>query len=350
LSLSPGQHAEVELSLVREPFYRVIFSVPNVAPGVPVGVQIYDESGRALDYTPFWKSQLSVAEVYLPSGGYYAEGTSDSASAVYGRVDFQVAGRPVSDLVLHMLPLNPVRVEVHKDFTASASSTPNDRFGSGLTREGPDPGVNLNLSSADSTMSELGWGGLYPAKGSNDPNLFQIEHVTPGRYWVWPFSSFGYVNSITSGGVDLTREPLVVGPGGTTTPIQIYLRNDVGQISATVTPPNSSAPPSGGPRAPGEITLSYLYAFPVSRTTAILPQSQGQGSDPIVLANLAPGQYRVLAFDKPQDIDLSDPQQLARINSLGQLVNVTPGNTAAVQVDLIHASTEAAFPGEGGPE
>ena len=69
-------------------------------------------------------------------------------------------------------------------------------------------------------------------EGTSDGSSFEIDNVGPGRYWVEPSPFEGYVSSITSGGVDLARDPLVVGAGSTSAPIEVTLRNDSGTISA----------------------------------------------------------------------------------------------------------------------
>ena len=74
--ITPGQQLDFELALNRQPFYPVTIAVPNAAPGLPVGVQIFDPSGRPLEYATSWNQQRGVAEVNLPNGQYYAEAHS----------------------------------------------------------------------------------------------------------------------------------------------------------------------------------------------------------------------------------------------------------------------------------
>ena len=80
-------------------------------------------------------------------------------------------------------------------------------------------------------------------------------------------------------------------------------------------------------------------------TSSQIPQTQGQGSEAATFSNLAPGTYRVVAYDRYQQINLSDPQQLAEIASRGQTVTVSPGATASIQLDLIHANSSSADDG-----
>jgi hypothetical protein len=63
-----------------------------------------------------------------------------------------------------------------------------------------------------------------------------------------------------------------------------------------------------------------------------------------MFGNLAPGTYRLVAFDKPEEIDMDDPQSMARITSQGQTVTVEAGATASVQLDVIQTAQSG---GEG---
>ena len=179
----------------------------------------------------------------------------------------------------------------------------------------------------------------HPA-GSTDNSYFEMGNVTPGSYWVQTFSFQGYVSSISSGGADLAREPLVVAPGGAAAPIEISVRNDGGQISATVNPNSMSNSSSGE----GETSITFAYAIPQFPTTAQLSGSAARGTDHLMFGNLAPGTYRLVAFDKPEEIDMDDPQSMARITSQGQTVTVEAGATASVQLDVIQTAQSG---GEG---
>ena len=344
LTLAPGQQAEAEIALARQPFYHVAIAVPN-AVGVPgVGVDIRDPSGRTLEFSAEWNAKTGLVEVYLPSGQYYAEVRSQGQPSGYGRLDFRVGAAPLTGLSMVLLPARPISVEVHKEFIAAANGPQNGSI-TGLARGQDSPGLNITLIAADSAISDMAGGGLSQPRGSGDPSLFQLDNAIPGRYWVLTYPYEGYVSSITSGGSDLSRQPLIVGPGNSTAPIQVTLRNNTGQIQCTVNTPDTTQVASYGTATaassspPGEVKPIFLYAIPTSQSSSQIPQAQGQSSQSILLPNLAPGIYRVVAYDRFQQINLSDPQQLAEIASRGQTVTVSPGSTASIQLDLIHANS-----------
>jgi hypothetical protein len=346
LPISPGQQIDFELSLNRQPFYPVSIAVPNAAPGQPVGAQIFDSSGRAQEYPISWNRQLGVAKVNLPNGQYYAEAQAGGEIAYFGRVDFHVSNAPVSGLSTSLLPLRPIPVEIHREFlanTRNAPSQPENGISFNSSGDQYDPGVNLVLTPTDSGMGNSIGSGVTHRQGTTDKSLFELNNVTPGRYWVESTAYQGYISSITSGGADLTREPFIVGPGNSTAPLQIVLRNDGGEIHCDVNAMQSQAAAS----APGEMSFVFVYAISESSNRSQLSQSVSQGPGTVVLNNLAPGRYRVLAIDKYLEAESADPAEISRLSALGKPVTVEAGGTTNVELDLIKTSGAEAHGQEG---
>jgi hypothetical protein len=150
----------------------------------------------------------------------------------------------------------------------------------------------------------------------------------------------GYVSSITSGGVDLAREPLVVGPGASTAPIEVTLRDDTSTITAQIN--GGLAGSQSLNSSVGEQHQVYVYAIPLFASSGSIRMGGVQGSGEVSIAGLAPGSYRVVAFDAPQEIDFHTPEGLARYAAIGATTTVDAGGSAHVQLDVIHTgNTEA---------
>jgi hypothetical protein len=340
ITLLPGQQAEADFALTRQPFYPVSIAVGNHTEGRGMGVQIHDSSGRVVESGTRWNAQLGTAEINLPSGHYYAVSRTGGETALYGRVDFTVAGAAVQGLSMAMLPLHPVPVAVRKEFAASSSGALGVVLGgAGSGQDIINAGLNLTLASADEFDPQMGNGALRHMEGSSDPSLFELENVLPGRYWVETSAFEGYVSSISSGGVDLAREPLVIGAGNTTAPIEITLRDDAGTIKGQI---NQS--PDAAPMAAGETSRIYIYAIPLFSTTSRMAQGWAQADGQFSMGNLAPGSYQVIAVDQAQQIDPNDPQVLGRYSGKGQTVAVEANGTANVQLDVIRSGEEASAP------
>jgi hypothetical protein len=342
VSLAAGQQAQFEFTLTRQRFYPVSIAMPSHAEGQGgVGVQIHDQSGRPTGLPARWNQEHQAFEARLPSGNYYAEANVGGKTPSYGRLDFHVSEGPVSGLIMTLSPLKAVSVQIRRDFTESDNSQQGLVLISGPSD--PGPGVNLNLVSADSLAGGVAGSGLHRVEGSRDSTLFEMDNVKPGRYWVQVNAFQGYVSSITSGGVDLARDPLVICPGNSAAPIEITLRNDGGSISGTVNQSPATGPGANG-STPGEVGAVFVDTIPLLQSAAQITETRTSDGGRFGVGNLAPGSYQVIAFDKPQEIEIGEPQALARFTGKGQTVTVSAGGTASVQLDLIQTTGEEPAP------
>ena len=339
LRLAPGQQAELEISVTHQPFYRVsIFeSLPQ---GQRQGISFYNQNGVNVNASLRWKDEDQSWEAWLPNGTYHAESHSWGTSPGYGHVDIKVSDTNVSGLRMNVLPLAPVEVIIHKLFTAKSNEQPTAGANLGVQHalmptDDANPGLELELIPVEPRFEGFGGGvGLRHQEG-DEPGHFEAEGVTPGRYWVQAFYfSEGYVSALSSGATDLTREPLVIGPGNTVPPIEVTVHNDGGTIECAINNvPNADAstmnPISGFfPNGP------LVYAIPAGPRYSRLPRgSFGQGGSARI-ENLAPGLYRVVALSKFSDLDAADPAELDNLMAHAKTVRVEPGTSTSVRVDF----------------
>jgi hypothetical protein len=332
--ISPGEQKDLEIVLSKQRFYRVSVSVPG---GAWQGgqMQVYDRAGRPSTSAAHWDARRGTAEVDLPNGNYSMELQAWGLRPAFGRLDLRVANAPVTGLSVPLVPLHPIEVEIRREFTNLSEQGQGNRLS--RLELGNGPSVNLSLFPRDSLMDgPIGTGMNHPEGAPS--GVFQIEGTRPGRYNVRVDSWDGYVASITSGSTDLARDPLIVGAGGTAAPITITLRNDWGQIDCDVRDPNS------GTASGTEMGTVYLYAIPQFASAARIPQMTLGNASEFNWPRIPPGTYRVIAFDKERQINLDDAKEMARWNSLGQLVKVNPGGTATVQVEVIKTADLGANP------
>ena len=336
LTVAAGQHAEADFTLTRQEFYSVTVTIANREAGGGMNLQVHDRSGHEMGFPVRWNSQQGTAQVNVPSGSYFIEGWHRGESQLFGRVDFTVAGAPLTGLNMPLLPLHSIPVIVRKSFSATNSGTGPElaAYGGSSDNNPASAGLNISLLPADEFFGQMvAPGGLRPAGGANDGSSFEIENVPPGRYWVEASPFEGYVSSITSGGVDLASEPLAVGTGSTL-PIEVTLRNDTGSITAQVV--DSSAEEQSASASLGEQHEIYVYAIPLFASPGPVKLGAVVGSGQATLAGLAPGSYRVIAVDAPQEIDFHTPQGLAKYAGMGETTTVDSGGSANVQLDVVH--------------
>jgi hypothetical protein len=340
LALTPGQQAEFEVTLTRQPFYLVTISVPNMPKGQIPTLEIHEENERVLEFSTTWNAQSGTAELYLPNGNYYADLQAQEPTPAYGRIGIQVASRPMPNITMVLHPLHPIPVVVRKNFTEVVKPPHADEQGD----QAPANPVGLVLIPADMFADRRALNGSRSALGS-DPSLLEIDDIAPGRYWVHAgVAQDVYVSSMTSGSIDLSREPLAVGTGSTVSPIQVTLRNDVGKLECTVASTSAGAESSSAWHG-----AAVVYAFPLSGGQPVSQGTELGGQAQTTFENLPPGDYRVAAFDHAQVIDMDDPQGLAKLMALGQSVTVSPGSTATVQLEVIQTGeTGADYSGSEG--
>lgn len=348
IHLGAGQQVEADLTLIRRRFYPVTAVVDGMERGG--SFTIVDSAGRTSRLPVQYDATTRTVHALVPNGRWSIEARGFGNDAQWGRASFQVADAPVR-LALATMPVPKIPVEIRRDFTASASSAesgvPGMHRGGALQSSG-DPGLSLNLQSADD-FTEGGYANLRAANGAgadgsgaNGPGPdgpWELEIFQPGRYWVEAAAySPGYVSSITSGGVDLANQPLEVVEGSTPPPIDVTLRNDSGTISGQVN--GLATAPTPSPQGPASFPHVWIYAIPLFPNVAPLPSVMPNPSGQFAFQDVSPGSYRVVACDTPQEIDFHSPEGLAVWAGKGQTVTVDAGGTASASLEIMHMELE----------
>jgi hypothetical protein len=176
---------------------------------------------------------------------------------------------------------------------------------------------------------------LRPPTGPNDDSLV-LENVAPGRYWLRLTSSRGYVAAATMGGVDLLHQPFVVS-AGSSTPIEIKMRDDTAEIEGTIAGvPDESAAGIASQRSQG-IPAIPVYCIPLRDSPGQFQQLWASPTDgKFDYQMMAPGTYRVLAFKNGQtNLPFRDPEAMKAYDSKGQVVHLSSGEKASVQLQII---------------
>ena len=172
-------------------------------------------------------------------------------------------------------------------------------------------------------------GFLAPPSGAGGRSL-EIHDVAPGRYWVRMQSMHGYVASMRSGSTNLLREPLVVSPGGASIPIDVVMRDDTGEIAGRIEELVAApvALTRGMPRA-------IVYCVPTPDSTGQLAEAGVTSDGTFSSPPLAPGEYRVLAFDREHTgLEYRNPEAMKAYESKGPVVQVAAGQTEQVTLQL----------------
>ena len=340
IQLAAGEIFQADIPLTRQPYFRVRVPLTNYSEG---GVNVYVEArghpgpGYELGYN----QQTQSIDGLLPKGNYLIEATSFGQVSSSGSVHTTVAGNSEQNPALTLVPGSQIPVIVREEFSShdwNGSASFNDRGHSVYMRNGPRVYLGMSLHPSDE-FAEHGFASLRGPSSPND-NALVIDGAEPGHYWVRATTARGYVASLSSGGLDLLHEPLTIS-AGTHAQIDVTLRDDfaklVGKISGLRTAGIGERQQSGS-ELPGP--TSYVYWVP-------LPDSSGQFGETLVrsegefTADVAPGTYRVMAFDGPRNsMPYRDAEAMHAYETLGQVVHIVAGQTQNVQLQLITKGTE----------
>lgn len=332
IRLSPGEVSEPRLTLVKQPYYSVKIAVANTQPSTfGMNVNVASQKGHAgPGYALNYDSSTQTIEGLLPNGTYTVEASSFGRSSAAGAITLVVKGAAVTGAKLALEPAASVVINVREEFANKPPETP-FTFTQGrrsLKGRGAVRYLNVSLESADEfNFGRNGF--LRPPSGPDDTAL-EIQDVLPGRYWVRVRSAYGYAAVVRSGSTNLLRDPLVVGAGGATIPVEITMRDDSAQIAGQVE--QLAAAPAPVVRG---LPPAFVYCVPT-------PDSTGQFAEMGVLPDgtftsppLVPGEYRVLAFDRQQSgLEYRNPEAMKLYDGKGPVVEVAGGQTEHVTLQL----------------
>jgi len=354
IQLAAGQTQTANLSLVKLPYYRVKVPVIN-APDNGIAVSVYAHGRKGPGFSLGYNNSDHAIEGMLPDGTYTIEASRFGPDGMTGLHTITIKGSAIDGPSMTLLPNASIPVNVKEEFTSadnSGSMTWNIN-GRNTVVKGPRRYLSVTLEPAD----DFGVGPQVslrnPRRGGDEALV--IEGAPAGSYWVRVNSSRGYPASIRSGNVDLLHQPLVVAAGGTSSPIEITMRDDTAEISGTaegvMSPAQAPVSGSGASQnsrgstfyAPlGGQPAAHIYCIPLADSSGQLTEIWVSPDGSFVSQGLAPGAYRLLAFDREQhELEYRNPEALRIYDSKGPVVRVVGGQKEHVQLQLISTSISA---------
>src|SRR5579859_3635877 len=287
VSLAPGQKVELQFSLKRESLFRISGKIAGLPAGISPNIQWLDPSGDQIFFSMQFNAQDGTFRGMVPAGAYGLRVTASGSNrqALLSEQSVNVE----SDLPSIHVSLAPgmslpviVRTEITKE-TAETSGLNFNFTSSGRNYQE----VNVQLSATDASNRDA-WASFDPEEAQNSLDLhsLKVRDVLPGKYsvHVMPIRGDRYVQSARCGSLDLLRQELVVATGGQLPPIEIVLRDDGALLTGSVR--NITADSS--------TSLLIVPQFaPMQPARIVNMFSQGEFQS----AGLAPGDYKVFAFD-----------------------------------------------------
>lgn len=335
IQLTAGRIFQADISLVRQPYYPVRIPVVNAELNRGLNITVSLQGQRGPGYSLGYNWAKGAIEGSLPNGKYVVEASSFGQNSMNGSVNLTVAGSAAEGPSMVLARNNSIRVNVKEEFTSTDWQRTGTMTTGGRTFAMPKQRLDLNLrvDPAEEDFEQHRSGGqLRPPSGPND-DLMVLENLAPGRYWLRPQASRGYVASATMGGADLLREPLVVVPGANAA-IDITLRDDTAELEGTLlgVPSTSTGPSRWSP--PG-----FIYCIPLPDNPGLFLEIPASRDGKFDYQMVTPGVYHVIAFSSEQrDLPYRDAEAMKAYEAKGQVVHFAAGQKVTLQLQIIQGS------------
>ena len=340
IPLANGERAQANISLTLEPFHTVtaIATFPDAGAasqdrqGMNFTAEVLDAQGHLLPYAAQYDQATQTIQALLPDGSYSLQLTatarlllrllpggtvravSPNAWPYVGSTDFSVAGHAISNLRVPLAMPRPSSIQLNVTHSAA-------------TPQGARGSVVVTASEAGGWLSD---GASTSFAHGDQEGALDAEYTAPGTYWI--HTRVAMVDlceaSFTAGGTNLAREPLTIGPSGTTAPLSLSLRDDCAKLTLTL-------PPAVSGLSVGEEPFFTVYVVPdFDSTTDVEPVTlRPTSGGSITLEALTPGSYHVYTFAGPVELEYRNREALAALPDPGQSIALSPGQTSSLVLE-----------------
>ncbi len=319
VTLRAGQTGEADPELGRVPYYPVAIQVA----GDPSGVRATITGNGFTRWSPHSSRETHGFATELPSGSYSLHAFSfgrfggGGGGASSGTLSFDVHDAPATNLSMTLNPTAPITLDTQVDEAASdASSTQTSSTAT------PPKIVLVQFTPVDAPLEGLIEGFVRQDK-SGGPQTLEAS-VDAGSYWVSATVTGGYAESLSSGGTDLLREPLVVDPASPPT------------LSAELSPQTATIQATLGTQLAAQSCV--LQLIPLSPGGHSQSRMVDDGTTTVAFGGLTPGNY--LLFATPGLVSIAYREAGVLQQLTGERVSVAAGATAQVTVTSLVAPPE----------
>jgi hypothetical protein len=324
IKLATGATFQANLSVARREYYPVKIGVANLPAGTFPMVEVYPQGHAGPGYSLGYEPGQQVVRGTLPTGNYtlrvFAQGETGSS----GSMNFSVRGGPLEGPVVSLYPNVSLSVNITREFGPDASADQGEIAGRRLQVNGSGQYVSIVLRPVEQF-------GMEPTVMSQqEPNQpesgITLKNVAAGTYWMQISANNCYPASATWGGGDVLHRPITIGTAGSGSPIEVTLRNDGAEVMGKVDFPGKAGLQNPNEAAP-ILPPAFVYFVPISESAGQMRQTQVWNGI-IDEKQIAPGAYRILAFDRANmEIGNGNPEALRRYESQGVVVELSASQT-----------------------
>jgi hypothetical protein len=317
LTISGGQQVQADFALKPETIFKVTGSVIGIQRTAGASLQFVSKAGEAMPAPVNLDAETGKFEAAIPAGAYVLQvrGTDATGQLTAADLPLVVNGDVEGiTLVLGSSIILPVNIELRP------SGTTPDR--SSFVRAG---GREQTVSSVRLTSTENRIEAVEFQADSNNKGTLAFHNLVPGHFSLDVISMAPwYVRSVTSGTIDLLREELVVAPGRRPEPIEVVLRDDGCAIHGTI---RVDGQPAGG---------AVLLISDQASLTHVQTSVTSGGAE-FFFAGIAPGSYKLLAFDTLEGLEFRNPEVLGAYLSKAVAVSVQANEVVSVNLEQVSA-------------
>jgi len=300
MELAAGRETRVDFTLHEVPTVHVRGTISGMpkAQG-PLGISLVKRAASPGGARPARISPDGRFDIAGVTPGSWTVSTDYFEGGVHltARLPVEVGGSDLDDVAVHLDSAVTVTGKVRIE-SKSSGAPANRQFA-------------LSLRSTEPMV------GAGQIKWNADNASFAIPDLAPGNYRLdaFPPGPF-YVKSATLNGLDILRQELSIAQSAG--PIEVVLSDDGGAIDAQVTGADDQPLPSSA--------VMFLQ-------DGLPPRIPITGPDGHVkLQGLAPGDYRIYAWDDVTQVEYADADWMQRYGGGGVSVSLQAGQTAQVTV------------------
>jgi hypothetical protein len=332
VQLSAGQVTQADFIVGMEPVFTLSGTVSGYEPGQNTSIEITDLAGEQMFFPVSLDQRTGSFEIRMVGAGTYnifsaartfnfvsrtMEHLNDSLTA---EIKVNVSGN-VKGIHLALQPGITIPVTVRFESTQPQPE-----------RTVTAVPIRLVFHARDSSsQSPIQAQDIYPVLGRGDGrDHFLIHNLPPGTYSVEVHALNGYVRSALYGVTDLFRDEVVITHSTPIPPLEIVMSDDAATLSVALHSSDANLNranlngvlllvPDGAPMQPPRV--NYAYGKGVSSFNG-----------------LAPGDYRIFAFDSITGIEYTNPEALAQYAADAVPVHLAPNAQTRVQAEIVHTT------------
>jgi hypothetical protein len=336
IHLAPGETFQANISPTRREYYPVKIPIANSEGTQQLIVHVYPLGHPGPGYSLGFNTAEQSIQGMLPDGSYTLQVETQGQPGSTGIQNFSVHGTALEGLPLNLIANPSLAVNVHEEFKSGQSVFQNDPAGpqDGSSNNAPVVRANVWVSLFPAEEFGLAAGANSQPFAGSQQHVLLIPNVRPGRYRVHVESALGFAASVLSGGTDLLQEPLVVSVGAANSPIEVTLRDDGPEVSGEIE--DAAKADHSSPRSNVGRTQFHIYFLPLAVGSGQFREMIAAPDGTFSQHHLPPGNYRVLAFDSPQeDMSSMNEEELRKFESHTQVIRLVAGQKERLRLKVI---------------